>query len=290
MKNRFIVAAALTLVAAFGASVLGKSDPVAAPSPPGNAIAPPATADVRPLPTAASRPALETPVLLTMAGRPVDLDGLDVAHFLDGMAVRARRGDVAAAYRVYQAECLCATIDRDTTSLRIIEGLDADDRARSVASLALKTSACAGVTPAQMHERFGFLDQAVRAGHRDAMLDYRAEGPLGLDIESLAADDVRLTEWKRRANAYLETLAAQGNREAWSALSWDYQAGLVVDRDDWASIKYQAATDATSRRPDRDPLSWSFVADMARTMQPKDVQAAIAEGRALARRFPALHG
>ena len=70
---------------------------------------------------------------------------------------------------------------------------DAQTRATHVASVALTTEACVGVTPARIEERFGFLDQAVGAGNEQAMIDYRVESPNGRDITTFDPRDPLLT-------------------------------------------------------------------------------------------------
>ncbi len=55
---------------------------------------------------------------------------------------------------------------------------------------------------------FGFLNQAVRAGNEQAMIDYRVESPNGGDITTFDPRDPLLTAWKKDSNAYLQQLAA----------------------------------------------------------------------------------
>ncbi len=79
--------------------------------------------------------------------------GLDVGSFLTKVTPAARRGDAVAAYRVYRAEAMCASLD----PLRRMDfsQADAQTRATHVASVALTTEACVGVTPARIEERSG---------------------------------------------------------------------------------------------------------------------------------------
>gem|GEM_PF-2460294 len=223
--------------------------------------------------------------LSTLRGKTVDTDGLGVAAFIAKMAPAARRGDPVAAYRVYQAEAACSRIDFSTKVLLEIEGLEADMRAKMTEALTQTRDACTNVSPAQVEERFTFLDQAIRAANQEAMLDYRYEGPLGFSIDELDPKDPRLLDWRRNANAYLETLAAAGNLEAWSLLSRDYQSGIVTDRNVQAAIMYDVAVLA-ARKPNVDPLSINYIADMARQLSSDEVQQAVAEGRSLADHFP----
>jgi hypothetical protein len=223
------------------------------------------------------------PVLATIYGRTVNTDGLDVESFLTKVAPTARRGDAMAAYRVYQAEAMCAALD-PLTRMDVSQA-DAETRTTHVAYVAQMTEACAGVTPAQIEERFGFLDQAVRAGNEQAMIDYRVEGPNGRDIATFDPRDPLLTAWKKDSNAYLQQLAAKGDQDAWSLLAQDYENGIVVDRDLGAAITYWTALQI-SRKPDADPLSIDFIGDMAKQLTEAEVQQAIAQGRMLGTQFP----
>ena len=218
-------------------------------------------------------------------GRSFDLEDPGIAAFLDRMAPLARRGDPEAAYRVYQSEALCGSIDPLRASMRESVAYEIGAMAKLKSGVDSLDTVCAGVTPAQVQERFVFLEQAIRAGNREAVLDFRTEGPLGFDLDALDPTDARLIEWQRRANAYLEVLAVQGDRDAWMRLSGDYQMGRAVRQDYQAAIKYRIAL-VLSREPDHDPDSIGYVKDMALTMQPDAVRNAIEQGRALAERFP----
>jgi hypothetical protein len=70
------------------------------------------------------------PTLSTTFGRPVDTDGLLAAAFIQKMSPQARRGDAAAAYRVYQVEAMCAQYDRQSKVLAAMTGLTDEDRVR----------------------------------------------------------------------------------------------------------------------------------------------------------------
>jgi hypothetical protein len=221
----------------------------------------------------------------TPFGIVVDTDGLGVAAFVDKLAPQARRGDAVAAMRIYQAEAFC---NRNEFLSKVAASFDGDDDAREnlATTVAKSRELCEGVTPSQLRERMVFLEQGIRAGSVDAMLAYRYEGPDGLEMTSLDPDDPRVQSWKQNANAYLRSLAAQGNLLAWSILATDYQMGVVVPQDARSAIFYEAALTA-ARYPGRDPLSLGFVADLAKQLPATDVQQALSEGTELGRRFPA---
>lgn len=254
---------------------------------------PPVVETVPDAPEAPEAPAVEEatapPRMRTFAttnGRRLDLGGSGVAAFLERIAPLARRGDAIAAYQVYQAEAICAAMEREADGIRAARVQDVDAMAKWREGAAATIEACAGVSPAQVQERFGFLEQAIRAGIRDAMSDFRTEGPLGVDPSTLEPNDWRLIAWRRAVGSQLEVLAGQGDRSAWIALAGDYQTGRTVDKDFRAAVKYRTSVVATGRQPDRDPATVGSIKDMARTMQPEEVQEAIVQGRALAKRFP----
>ena len=222
-------------------------------------------------------------VLTTTRGRTLDLDDLSVADFLLKVAPAARRGDAVAAYRVYQAEAMCASLDWKQRIDLSAMGVEAE--ASWVADLAAMTETCAGITPAQRGERFTFLDQAIRAGNPQAMLDYRVEGPNGhLDLEEVDPRDPLVVTWKQNVAVYLRQLAADGNEDAWLLLAQDCESGLVVERDLASAITYWTALQI-SRRPNVDPLSINFIDALAR-QSPSESRQAIEAGRALGLRFP----
>ena len=261
-------------------SRVGAVGPRVGPAPPDATVyGVPTTRIAEPVPSVATHHFAST------NGRPFDLEDPGIAAFLDRMAPLARRGDPEAAYRVYQSEALCGSIDPQRASMRESVAYDIGAMAKLKAGVDSLAAVCAGVTPAQVQERFVFLEQAIRAGNREAVLDYRTEGPLGFDLDALDPTDSRLIEWQRRANGYLEALAVRGDRDAWMRLSGDYQMGSAVRQDYEAAIKYRIAL-VLSRQPDRDPYSIGYVKDMAMSMQPDAVRDAIDQGRVLAERFP----
>ncbi len=211
-----------------------------------------------------------------------------MAAQIDRLAPLTRRGDAEAAYRVYQADALCVSADK---MARLIDRGTMKDYPKMMAfvkaQLAETERACSGVTPAELGERFGFLDQAIRAGNRDAMRSYRLDEPTGVDVYRSDGLDPRAIEWRRNANAYLEILAGEGDRMAWSLLSTDYRFGMITGKDLGASLRYQVAYEATISAAEKSP---SYVVETDRTvavMPPEEAEAAMAQGHALAERFPA---
>lgn len=240
---------------------------------------------VAPLTTVSRQAVASERIALSINGRPLDTDGLSVLAFLDKMSPAARRGDPVAAYRVYQAEAMCAQIEPEAKVNAERQGDTAEEKAVEIARLENMRQACIGVTPAQMQERFAFLDQAIRAGNAQAMVDYRFEGPLGNRYADLNPKDPQTAEWIKNANKYAQWLAANGNQWGWIFLSEDYASGDMLPKNPKEAIKYNAAMIA-SRNPTADPLKLPYVAKLAKGLPSQEVQQAIAEGRALAKQFP----
>jgi hypothetical protein len=136
-----------------------------------------------------------------------------------------------------------------------------------------------------MDERHAFLDQAIRAGNKLAIIDYRVEGPNGFSLDELPANDPNLLVWKQRSNALLQQLAETGDRTAWVILATDYELGLVTTKDYAAAVKYTAAL-----HPAVDVTKAAYVAAMAAELPPAKVQQAIQQGQALAKQFPSQRG
>lgn len=280
----WLVASVIALAVAGWVAIDAATDEASAP--PVSSIAaraPVVTFEPRVETTDASVVAAARPVLTTTFGRSLGTDDLGIAAFLTKATPAARQGDAMAAYRVYQAEAACASLDRDA---RMDMSLANDEeRARHAAGVEQLTAACAGVTPAQIGERFVFLNQAVRAGNEQAMIDYAIEGPNGHEVTDFDPRDPLLLEWKQDSIAYLQRLAEKGDQIAWVLLAQDYENGIVVDRDLGAAITWWTALQI-SRKPDTDPLSINFINDIAKQLPADDVQQAIAQGRVLGTQFP----
>ena len=92
-------------------------------------------------------PMLEPRQITAINGRPVNTEGLPVAEFLGKYAIEARRGNAAVAYRLYQAESMCAQRAFREASLSITQGIDAVQRAAETDLIARMNEACTGVSP-----------------------------------------------------------------------------------------------------------------------------------------------
>lgn len=173
-------------------------------------------------------------------GRAVDLHGLDVATFVARRNAAARTGDMRAAYDIYQATSLCAAVADP-----LPEFADAADRSRAEADRARAQALCAGVSAVQLQERMAFLEQAARAGNRDARIDFFMEGPPGRPLDGgMPADDPQLQAWKAQALGFLQQAGAQCDHLALALLANAYDLGRLVPRDPRMTMAYAIASAA----------------------------------------------
>lgn len=179
-------------------------------------------------------------VLYGRNGRAVDFGGLSAAEYIAQWGSRARTGDVAAAYKVYQAADLCAGINEplpDFTSDN--DRKDAEAERQKMAQL------CKGVSPAQVDERMRFLSLAAGAGNIDAQIDFFMEGPNGKPQDQ--ASEEAMQKWKADALGYLTSAGQHGDAFALGLLANAYDAGTIVDADAQTSLAY-AVANAQARR------------------------------------------
>lgn len=219
------------------------------------------------------------PTTLPMLGGPIDLEGRTVLQIIDAHSPAARRGDAVAAYRVYRVEALCSQAPMLHRSIDDMS--DADRRREALADAEATDRACRGVTPAQMQERFVFLDVAVRSGNPRAILDFRTEGPNGqwTDVERLS-DDPNVVQWRRRAIDELVRLGETGDVAAWATLSVDYESGLIVTKELRKALMYDLAV-MIAIHPDTDPMTFPHIAKHVRALSATSVAAAFDDARRL---------
>ena len=179
-------------------------------------------------------------------GRVIDLQGKNVTDFIAQWSSAARNGDVAAAYKVFQAADLCAGNDAAVPDFR--SDAEREDFMQERERI---TRLCEGVTPAQIQERMRFLDTAAHAGNRDAQIDFYMEGPQGTTAQIDENDPVRL-QWKTDSLAYLKAAGNQGDAFALGLLANVYYAGLLGEADPKLSLAYTVAN-ATARNIEMSP-------------------------------------
>lgn len=223
------------------------------------------------------------------ADAPAELDGLAVRAFVDRWSQAARTGDTRAAYRVYQAEALCARADEDERLVRESERVlrvpssPRDDEAKASIAAGARTlrNLCDAVSPAEVDERLHFLLVAAQSGLADAQIDFYFEGPYGKPYELSAEDpDPNVIAWKARAIDFLKQAAMQNNRDALEFLSLAYFNGVVVPQDFETALTYDIAL---ARANHKDPELALLATQLIRQLPESSVARARTAGEALYR-------
>jgi hypothetical protein len=193
-------------------------------------------------------------------GRLVELGGLNIAQYIGKRIAAARSGDARAAYAVYQAESVCAANDDPPAAYA-----DAAELAAFEAERKDLATLCAGITPAQVQERLGFLHLAARAGNKAAQIDVYMEGPYGRSMDLAEnPDDPIVRQWKDDALAYLKRAGDQCDHFALALLSTVYDAGQLGARDLRSAMAYSIAAAIPRQKPlSQDQLRERFGEDMS---------------------------
>jgi len=178
-------------------------------------------------------------------GRAINLGGLNVSQYIASRVGAARSGDVKAAYEVYQAESVCAANDDP-----VADYFDPAQKAEFLREREGLVKLCAGLSPAQVQERLGFLGTAARAGHVGAQIDYYMEGPYGrsIDLAENGADPI-VVKWKEDALGYLKQAGAKCDHFALALLATVYDAGQLTGRDLRSSMAYSIAAAVPRKKP-----------------------------------------
>ena len=193
-------------------------------------------------PSSLSRPTHDEPIL-GRNGRTVNFGGLTPQQYIAKWSSQARIGNLEAAYRVYQAESVCAANDDPET-----EFVNPAEREQFVARRDAQQKLCAGVTPAQVQERLHFLGIAARGGNSAAQIDFYTEGPNGKTLDlAESKNDAVVEQWKKEAIEFLKSAGDHGEPFALGLLSMAYDVGDLVPQDSATSLAYSVA-EATLRK------------------------------------------
>lgn len=180
--------------------------------------------------------------IYSRGGKAVDFNGKNAAQYIDQWAAAARRGDKDAAYKVYQAESVCATNDEPMANYQTEE-----DRKEFLNEREAIRKICNGVSPVQVQERMHFLELAARGGNNQAKIDFYMEGPGGrTDNGVLSRNDPAFKQWREDAVGYLKSAANQGDPFAMGLLSTIYGGETLGMRDTKLAMAYSIA-EATAR-------------------------------------------
>ncbi|HEX8615759.1 MAG TPA: hypothetical protein VF800_31135 [Telluria sp.] len=193
-------------------------------------------------------------------GRIIDLGGLNIAQYIGKRIAAARSGDAKAAYDVYQAESVCAANEDP-----VADYADPAELAAFQAERKELAALCAGISPAQVQERLGFLTLAARSGNKAAQIDVYMEGPYGRSVDlTQNPDDPIVRQWKDEALGYLKQAGDQCDHFALALLSTVYDAGQITTRDMRTSMAYSiAAAIPRQKRLTQDQLRERFGEEMS---------------------------
>lgn len=205
-----------------------------------------ANGTARPLPRVQSQDAQEqATVVMGRNGRVIDFGGKTAQEYIAQWIGAARTGDANAAYKVYQAESVCANNDEPAPEYQNPAEHEQFLRERE----ALK-KLCANITPTQLQERMQFLVRAANAGNADAKIDFYMEGPYGKTIDLAEnRDDPVVKKWKEDAVNYLKDAAGQCEPFAMGLLATAYDASEVLEHDMKLSMTYSVAEAAARGHP-----------------------------------------
>jgi hypothetical protein len=179
----------------------------------------------------------DSAILYGRNGRIVDFDGLTALEYIAKWNGQARAGDVEAAYKLYQAESVCANNDDP-----VAEYADTKERDQFLSERKTLNKICQGVSPAQVQERLQFLALAARSGKVNAQIDFFMEGSYGRAIDLAEnRDDPLVQKWKDDALNGLKSAAAHGEPFALGLLSMSYDTGELVPRDMKLALAYKEA-------------------------------------------------
>lgn len=209
-------------------------------------------------------------------GRAIDLGGLNVARYIASRVGAARSGDAKAAYEVYQAESICAANDDPVADYH-----DPAEKAQFLREREGLVKLCAGLSPAQVQERLGFLGTAARAGQVAAQVDFYMEGPYGRQFDMAQnADDPTVRQWKQDALGYLLQAGGKCDHFALALLSTVYDAGQITQRDPRTAIAYRVAAAVPRKKAVNEEQLRSEFGDQ---LSPADFAAALQLGAQMAR-------
>lgn len=223
----------------------------------------------------ASASAIAVGPLYGRNGRELDFGGLSAAQYIDHYAPAARRGDARAAYAVYQAESVCATANEAVPQFELPE-----QRAQYVQQRDALALLCAGVSPAQIQERMGFLSLAARSGVPDAQVDFYIEGPYGRTLDTINTDDTIVKGWQQESQQYLKNAASQCDPYAMGLMANAWDAGDFGGRDASQAAAFAVAEASTRKRPlTLQQLTQRFGEDLS----PEQLEASMRTGQDMAR-------
>lgn len=207
-----------------------------------------------------------------------DAPGETAAQVFERLSRSARRGAPQDAYKAFEIARFCRSTESFTN---VLNSVRAGERTNEMLAAMRDTQAtvlrtCAGITPAQLDERYELIAIAAAAGVKGATTAFIATGRAGeASRTTLGSQD---EGWKQAAIQYLTRDVVAGDVEAMAMLSHLYTTGDIVDKDLRSALAYRlAAVEARRLNEQKVDVSAAQRADIAALsdqMQPDDVKAA----------------
>jgi len=238
------------------------------------------------------KPTIEfsVPEVKQYEGGSFDLENLTVVKFVEkyrSAANGAGREAAYAAYRIYQAEKMCAEIPKTEERLGLSRGSVQYDEV-----LGDETEACVGLPPTWLYERFKFLKQAAQGGIEGAAVLFYQEGaPYHSRIDPIPED------WADDALRLLRAAGEQGDINALQQLSISYhfRNDPLASPDPQKALTYKAAMLVLQPYYPYDSYfhqeleNTPIIKRLSAGLSPDQVAAALQEGKAIAARCCGKH-
>jgi hypothetical protein len=222
------------------------------------------------------------PTVKQYEGGAFDLENLTVVQFVEKYRSAAHgsgREAAYAAYRIYQAEKMCADSMETEGRLGLSRGSE-----QYANALGDEAEACVGLPPTWLYERYQFLKQAAQGGIEGAAIAFYEDGASGhMTGDPMPAD------WADDAIKLLQAAGEQGDMNALHRLSVIYhdQQDQLVPPDPQKALTYKTAMLVLqpSRGPGGAPLALEdtpIIKKLSAGLSSEQVAAALQEGRAIA--------
>lgn len=207
--------------------------------------------------------------------KPPDGPAVDV---IDRLKMEAARGNGKANLLIFLKLDDCLNVignSGDESRTAMLRKMGADIPT-ALEDMERRLEECDGLTDPDYKNRGNWLRAAADSGDEYAQLLYasHAEAVVG-DAGDMMRDPERVIEYKRKAIAYLTTLAGKGNAKAWRRLSTVYDSGLLAPKDPVRAYAYFTA-DLMAGQRKGEPVSSSYPLQeaLARNLSPQQRQEA----------------
>ena len=169
----------------------------------------------------------------------VNLEGKTVSQYVKSLYDAANKGDANAAYNIYAAETICASLPK--TQNEIAKAL-ANTTDEALQQMAKKSQAVCSDFNISPRERLAYLRDAAKGGNVNAMMSYGVEPPEGIDpTKPLDMNDPRVVQWLKDSVDYMTEAATKGNAMAMMGVATYYEQGDIVPKNIPLALTYEIA-------------------------------------------------